>query len=66
MRRKKNEEKRRNIVENSTICTGYSQKINDEKAAEIGATGYLMKPINREILARTLHKVLDETQRAAH
>ncbi len=40
------------------ICTGYSNLMNEEKAAQIGATGYIMKPIDRKKLAETVQKVL--------
>lgn len=44
------------------ICTGYSKRMNEEKAAQIGATGYIMKPIDRKKLADKVRKVLDQTK----
>lgn len=41
------------------ICTGYSIKMNHEKAAKIGANGYIMKPIERKMLAEIVRKTLD-------
>ncbi len=44
------------------ICTGYSRKINDQKAVRMGASGYIMKPVDRKILAKTVRRVLDQTK----
>ena len=41
------------------ICTGFSEKINGEKAKEIGAAGYLEKPHNKRNLAKMVRKVLN-------
>jgi CheY-like chemotaxis protein len=41
------------------ICTGFSEKINGEKAKEIGATGYLEKPLDKRDLAVTIRQILD-------
>ena len=41
------------------LCTGYSSKISDKKAAEIGVQGFLYKPILMENLAKTVRRVLD-------
>jgi PAS domain S-box-containing protein len=40
------------------ICTGYHSRISGKKAAQIGATGCLVKPVERRILADTVRKVL--------
>jgi len=42
------------------FSTGFSEKINREKAGEIGAAGYLEKPYNKGELARLVRKVLGE------
>jgi len=42
------------------LCTGYSKKITDEKAAQIGIKAFLYKPIVKADLAKTVRKVLDE------
>ena len=44
------------------ICTGFSDKINQEKAVAIGIKGFLMKPILRSELAKTVRSVLDESK----
>jgi CheY-like chemotaxis protein len=41
------------------ICTGFSEKINEEKATEIGATGYLEKPIDRRDFAIKVRQALN-------
>ena len=43
------------------ISTGYSKKISDERAAEIGIKAFAMKPISKAELAKTVRKVLDES-----
>jgi PAS domain S-box-containing protein len=42
-----------------TICTGFSEKMDGEKAREIGAAGYLEKPHDKRSLAKMVRKVLD-------
>lgn len=44
------------------ICTGYSYRMNEENVVQIGATDYIMKPIDRKKLAETVRKVLDEAE----
>ena len=41
------------------LCTGYSKKINREKALDIGIEAFLYKPIVGLELAQTVRKVLD-------
>ena len=41
------------------ICTGYRDRINDEKCRALGIQGYLMKPLVLGELAVTLRRVLD-------
>ena len=41
------------------ICTGFSEKIDQEKAHAVGIKGLLMKPIPKSDLARMIRKVLD-------
>jgi PAS domain S-box-containing protein len=41
------------------ICTGYSEKINEQRAAELGIQGLLMKPFTIRRLARKVREVLD-------
>ena len=42
------------------ICTGFSEKINKEKAQATGVNGFIMKPVTMSDLAKTLRTVLDE------
>ena len=44
------------------ICTGYSEKIDDEKAAAMGIKGLLMKPIVNTEMATMVRTVLDESR----
>ncbi|BHH85337.1 hybrid sensor histidine kinase/response regulator [Desulforhopalus sp. 52FAK] len=46
------------------ICTGYSARISEKEAVEIGVRSYMMKPINKSELAKVVRKVLDETTRS--
>ena len=42
------------------LCTGYSKKISDETASEIGIKAFAYKPVVKADLAKTVRKVLDE------
>ena len=44
------------------LCTGYSKKISDETASEIGIKAFAYKPIVKADLAKTVRKVLDEAK----
>ncbi|MCP3955412.1 MAG: response regulator, partial [Desulfobacterales bacterium] len=44
------------------ICTGFSERMDKDKADAIGIKGFLMKPIVRSAMARTVRSVLDETK----
>jgi len=44
------------------LCTGFSEKIDKEKAKQMGVRQYIEKPINRSDLAKVVRKVLDEQQ----
>jgi len=44
------------------LCTGHSDRIDAERAAEIGIAGYYMKPLEMKTLAKEVRKVLDEAQ----
>ena len=44
------------------LCTGYSKKISEEQAFEIGIKAYSMKPLGMRDLANTVRKVLDEVK----
>ena len=41
------------------ICTGFSEKISADKTKDMGIRGFVMKPVVRSELARTIRKVLD-------
>lgn len=42
------------------LSTGYSSLMDEEKARQIGLTGYIMKPLKLQQLAGIIRKVLDE------
>ena len=44
------------------ICTGFSDKIDAEKATEIGAAEYVEKPVDKRNLAFKVRSVLDENK----
>ncbi|MFH1102811.1 MAG: PAS domain S-box protein [Pseudomonadota bacterium] len=44
------------------LCTGYSERISEEKALELGIKAYIMKPFEIPKLAKTVRKVLDEAK----
>ncbi len=44
------------------ICTGFSERINKEKAQEIGVNGFLMKPIMKSDMAQMIRNILDEAK----
>lgn len=44
------------------ISTGFSERINQEKAETIGIKGFLMKPIIKSEMAKIVRKVLDEAK----
>ncbi len=44
------------------LCTGYSNKISEQSAIEIGIKAFAYKPIVKADLAVTVRRVLDETK----
>jgi len=42
------------------LCTGYSEFITPEKAAQIGIKDFILKPLSRKTLASAVRKALDE------
>lgn len=42
------------------ICTGFSEKIHQVKAAFAGISGFLMKPVVKSDMAQMVRNVLDE------
>jgi len=47
------------------ICTGFSERIDKEKAGAIGIKGFLMKPVVKSEMAKLVRKVLDEAKKNA-
>jgi PAS domain S-box-containing protein len=47
------------------ICTGFSERINDEKAKAIGIKGFLMKPIVMSEMSHLVRKVIDEAKKGS-
>ena len=41
------------------LCTGYSSAITKDRAREIGIRGFIMKPVDKRVLANTIRQVLD-------
>jgi len=41
------------------VCTGYSSKVDAEKANFIGISAFIMKPVDKKELSRTIRQVLD-------
>jgi PAS domain S-box-containing protein len=42
------------------VCTGFSEILDSGKARESGINAFLMKPVERGVLAHTVRRVLDE------
>ncbi len=42
------------------LCTGFSELIDKDKAIALGIKEYLMKPVSRKVLAKTVRKLLDK------
>ena len=42
------------------LCTGFSHKITEEKAGEMGIKAFLLKPILKKAMAETVRNVLDK------
>ena len=45
------------------LFTGYSKRISDELAADIGIKAFAYKPISQNDLSQTVRKVLDEAKK---
>jgi len=41
------------------LCTGFSEKISEDKAAAMGIKNFLMKPITKQGLSKKVREVLD-------
>jgi PAS domain S-box-containing protein len=44
------------------LCTGFSKRISEKKAAEIGIKAFAIKPLSTTELARTIRKILDDAK----
>jgi CheY-like chemotaxis protein len=44
------------------LCTGFSTRITEEKAKNMGIKAFIMKPLIRKDIAETIRKVLDHEQ----
>ena len=42
------------------LCTGFSAKIDDQKASALGIREFVLKPIVKQKIATTVRKVLDQ------
>jgi two-component system cell cycle sensor histidine kinase/response regulator CckA len=41
------------------LCTGYSKTITETRASEIGIKAFVLKPLIKKELAKTIREVLD-------
>jgi signal transduction histidine kinase/ActR/RegA family two-component response regulator len=44
------------------LCTGFSDQVDAERAAELGMQGFLMKPVVARMLAELVREVLDKSR----
>lgn len=44
------------------ICTGFSERMNQKKAEDLGIKGFLMKPVVKSQMAAMVRKILDEAE----
>jgi YesN/AraC family two-component response regulator len=44
------------------LCTGFSERMNLDKAEALGIKGYLMKPVTLSELAKMVREVLDRAK----
>jgi DNA-binding NtrC family response regulator len=42
------------------LCSGYSEHISAEKAAALGIRKFIMKPIQKKIMAEAIREALEE------
>ncbi len=47
------------------LCTGFNETINEEKALAMGIDRFVMKPIVKDDLAKTIRNVLDTRKKPA-
>jgi hypothetical protein len=41
------------------LCTGFSEKITQDRASEIGIQSLAYKPFDKKFMAKTIRRVLD-------
>jgi len=41
------------------LCTGYSSKVDEDEAARLGISAFMMKPLDLPVLSQTIRQVLD-------
>ena len=41
------------------VCTGFSEQINEKESEAMGIQGYVMKPLLKQEIARTVRNLLD-------
>jgi PAS domain S-box-containing protein len=46
------------------LCTGYTERLSQEQAKEIGISEFLMKPLNRREMAHAVRRVLDQKKKS--
>ena len=44
------------------LCTGHSDRFDEDKAKKLGITAYIMKPLLKNDLTRIVRRVLDKTK----
>ena len=44
------------------ICTGFSERINQEQAQKLGVKGFLMKPVMKSGIDKMIRRVLGEAK----
>ncbi len=44
------------------ICTGFSEQISEDKAKEMGIRGYVLKPVVKSEIAKTIRTILEDEQ----
>ncbi len=47
------------------LCTGYSERISEEEAKDLGIAAFVMKPILKDEIAATIRTVLDKGKKAS-
>ena len=47
------------------LCTGFSELMDEDKAAALGIRAFIMKPVVRDQLTATIRKVLDDVSPAS-